>query len=303
MTRSAVFRVTLAAPVLALSLTPALAQVARPSESVTVTGTKSWEVLQDFVTSLTAPARITGKMVRWNVGICPLVIGLRRQAVAFIEARVREIAARVGAPVDTKAGCKPNIEIAFTTTPQELANWLREKHPAYLGYYGSNSQADRLAAVTHPIQAWYATATRDNNGTVQMDEKNVGGGGVTVAGSYFPDAKSYAVTGSRLGDGLSSGFHHVIVAIEPNKMARYEIGTLTDYIAMLALTQLKSLDTCQPLPSIVNLLAQGCGNSPSTLTGNDEAYLKGLYRMNADKNLGTQTDEVAYRMEQELKGR
>jgi hypothetical protein len=287
-----------------LAPTLALAQPVRPpTESVTVTGTKSREVIQGFVQSFTAPARITGKLVRWDVGICPLVIGLRPQAVTFIETRLREIATRVGAPVDTRSGCKPNIEIAFTTTPQGLMNWVRQRHPGFLGNYDNNAQLEKLAAVVRPIQAWYATATRDYNGNVQMDERNVGGGGVTVAGFYFPDAKSYAVSGSRLGDGLSSGFHHVIIAIEPNKLASYEIGTLADYIAVLALTQLKSLDICQPLPSIVNMLAQGCSNNPNALTENDVAYLKGLYRMSADKNLGTQTDEVAYRMEQELKGR
>ena len=287
-----------------LGPTLALAQSVRPpTESVTVTGTRSREVIQGFVQSFAAPARITGKLVRWNVGICPLVIGLRRQAVTFIETRLREIASRVGAPVDARAGCKPNIEIAFTTTPQGLMNWVRQKHPGFLGNYDNNTQLEKLATVVRPIQAWYATATRDYNGNVQMDEKNVGGGGVTVAGFYFPDAKTYDVSGSRLGDGLSSGFRHVTIAIEPNKMASYEMGTLADYIAMLALTQLKSLDTCQTLPSIVNMLAQGCGNNPSALTENDVAYLKGLYRMSADKNLGTQTDEVAYRMEQELKGR
>jgi hypothetical protein len=281
----------------------AQAQAARPPESVTVTGTKSREVLRDFVSSFAAPARITGKLVRWDVGICPLVIGLRRQAVAFIETRLREIATRVGAPVDTRAACKPNIEIAFTTTPQGLMDWMRQKHPGLLGTYDNNGQLEKLATVTRPIQAWYATATRDYNGSMQLDEKNVGGGGLTVGGFYFPDAKSYAVSGSRLGDGLSSGFHHVTIAIEPNKMASYEMGSLADYIALLALTQLRSLDTCQPLPSIVNMLAQGCGNAPSALTENDVAYLKGLYRMSADKNLGTQTDEVAYGMEQELKNR
>jgi len=119
----------------------------------------------------------------------------------------------------------------------------------------------------------------------------------------MPNASAGSVTGNRLGDGLSSGFNHVLIVAEPAKLLDYEVGTLADYIAMLALTQLKSLDTCQPLPSIVNMLAQGCGNNPNALTENDVAYLKGLYRMSTDKNLGTQTDEVAYRMEQELKGR
>ena len=54
------------------------------------------------------------------------------------------------------------------------------------------------------------------------------------------------------------------------------MGAVGDYIAMLALTQLSSLDTCQALPSIVNLLAPGCAQKPDGLTENDVAYLRGL---------------------------
>lgn len=292
-------RFTLFALVVAPSL--AWAQVPHAPENVTVTGTKSREELRGFVQSFASPARITGKLARWERGICPLTLGLRPQAVAFINTRLKEIAAKVGAPVDSRTGCKPNIEIVFTTTTQALMDWVREEHPDFLGYHDNSMQADRLASVTHPIQAWYTTATRDYNGRVQMDGRNPGGGGIEVAGVYLPDAKAYAVSGSRLGDGLSSGFHHVIVAIDPNKMATYEIGALADYIAMLALTQLNGLDTCQQLPSIVNLLAEGCAQKPGALTENDIAYLQGLYRMRGDLNLTIQKDQVSYQMEQELK--
>jgi hypothetical protein len=77
---------------------------------------------------------------------------------------------------------------------------------------------------------------------------------------------------------------------------------LADYISLLALTQLNSLDVCQQLPSIINLLARDCAGAPSELTENDMGYLKGLYSMRADANLRTQQDGIAYRMEQARKG-
>src|SRR5207249_8485556 len=61
------------------------------------------------------------------------------------------------------------------------------------------------------------------------------------------------------------------------------------------------VQTCA-LP-IFNMLAKDCEKKSDAITENDAAYLRGLYRMDADKNPGTQRDEVAYRMEQELKGR
>lgn len=280
-------------------LTPSFA-LAQPPEDVTVTGTKSRDVLRGFVQSFATPARITGKLARWESGICPLTLGLRPEAIAFINTRLKETAARVGAPVDTRAGCKPNIEIVFTTTPQGLMDWVREKHPDFLGYHDNSLQADRLASVTHPIQAWYTTATKDINGYVKVDNPRTIGLGDSDDFAFALGMGN--VAGSRLADGRSSGFHHVIIAIDPNKMAHYEMGSLADYIAMLALTQLTSLDTCQQLPSIVNLLAKGCARKSSALTENDTAYLQGLYRMRGDMNLAIQKGQVSYQMEQELKG-
>jgi hypothetical protein len=72
---------------------------------------------------------------------------------------------------------------------------------------------------------------------------------------------------------------------------------------LLVLTQLDSLDTCQQLPSIVNLLSQGCAQKPNALTDNDLAYLRGLYKMGPDRTARIQQDEIAYQMEQALKGK
>jgi hypothetical protein len=82
----------------------------------------------------------------------------------------------------------------------------------------------------------------------------------------LPNARAEAVTGTRLGDGLRSDFYHIVIVADPNKLMEYEIGSLSDYIAMLALTQLGSLDTCQQLPSIVNMLATGCDKKVPCVT-------------------------------------
>ena len=69
---------------------PAVSQAARtPGESVTVTGTRSREVLQAFVGSLAAPTRLTGKMARWAAGICPVTVGIKPEFVKFINRRLR----------------------------------------------------------------------------------------------------------------------------------------------------------------------------------------------------------------------
>jgi len=120
---------------------------------------------------------------------------------------------------------------------------------------------------------------------------------------YLPNATAYDTTGTRLGDGLRSEFYNVIIVADRNKLASYEIGPLADYVAMLALTQGTSLDTCQQLSSIVNMLARECEGKSEALTVNDKAYLRALYKASSDQTLGIQQNQVAYQMEQELKGR
>jgi hypothetical protein len=147
---------SLAPALLLLMAAPATAQV--PStEHVTVTGTRSRAVLQDFVQSLASPGRITGKLARWEDGVCPVTVGLKPQYADFISRRIKDVAAQVGAPVNARPSCKPNIEIVFTTKPQALADRMRREDQLYLGYHDNSSQADALATVRHPIQAWYTT--------------------------------------------------------------------------------------------------------------------------------------------------
>jgi hypothetical protein len=286
---------------------PALAQPA--TENVTVTGTRSRQVIEKFVESFAAPTRMTGKLARWQDGVCPIAVGLKPAFTKFIAQRLRDVATKAGAPL-AGASCKPNIEIVFTTTPQALIDNVRKQNEAFLGYADNAEALDRLAKVTRPIQAFYLTATVDLRGNVLVDSAKTPPTAIILPDIYhdppfitvYTKQGAMTVTGSRLGDGLRSGFYHVIIVADPRLLVEYEMGAVGDYIAMLALTQLSSLDTCQTLPSVVNMLADGCAQKPDSLTENDAAYLSGLYHMSPGRNLRTQENEVAYRMDQSFQG-
>jgi hypothetical protein len=302
-----------AAVLLAISVAAASAQpVKSPVENVTVTGTRSREAISDFVQSFVTSARMTGKMARWEDGICPATTGLKSVFASFITQRLRAVAAQAGAPVNDDPSCKTNVHIVFTTAPQAFVDNTAKTDSELLGYYDTLAQRDALAKVTHPIQAWYSTETRDLRGGKSVD--NAKGGGVEITfldpavpngfnTMVMPHAHSATVTGSRLGDGMRSAFHNIIILINPNKLVEYEIGSLADYISLLALTQLNSLDACQQLPSVVNMLAAGCERKADALSDNDLAYLRGLYKMSLDGTLRVQQAEVAYQMNESLEGR
>jgi len=99
-------------------------------------------------------------------------------------------------------------------------------------------------------------------------------------------------TGNRIDNGINSGFNHILIVIDSAKLAGQEIVPLADYISMLALTQLNSLDACQQLPSVVNMLAADCNHASNGITQFDLAYLQGLYKMSAGRNVVLQRNEI-----------
>ncbi|MBA2589702.1 MAG: hypothetical protein H0U98_13885 [Alphaproteobacteria bacterium] len=305
----------LVAPVAAQ--TPAPVPAPQP-ESITVIATKASEAAIDsFIGTRTAATRVAGKLARWRRAICPETRGLGPTYAKFVTGRIREIAESIGARVSDDEKCTPNIEIVFTTAPQGLLDSVRKEHPSYLGYYDNESQAQKLATVTHPIQSWYTTATGDLTGEPQVDGGKKQGvefqalgmtvtapGGLGLAPSMqtfsMPSATARSTTGSRNSDGLSSEFFHVLIVAEPAKLYDHDVGTLADYVAVLALSQSGSPDHCESLPSITNLLAPGCATTARTITDGDLAYLRGLYKMSPTATLQGQRHEMRFQMEKTL---
>ena len=276
-----------------LMAAPAWAEMS--TESVTVTGSRN--AYHDFSKTFATPTAVTGKMARWEHRICPLVVGQNAHYAAFITQHIKYVALAADAPVNTDASCDPNIEIVFTATPQALLDSVAKENPLFLGYFTSEAQKNALAVMTRPIQAWYATETTDIKGRHWADvDRQRGYGnrignlagpanGVADVLNNSPGQKLeglppfYASLGTRTNDGIHTGFGHILIVVDSTKLAGQEIVPLSDYIAMLALTQINSLAACQELPSIVNRLVTGCGHPADSLTLYDLAYLQGLYHM------------------------
>jgi hypothetical protein len=150
-------RITLLLAASALWTAYALAQGAPPPpqaplESITVTGVRpSQDAINSFLFSHATATRVTDKVARWSVGICPQTFGLGAKYAGYITQRIRSIAASVGAPVASDPTCRPNIQIVFTTTPQALLDNIRQNQPTYLGYHDNSTQAARLATVTRAV--------------------------------------------------------------------------------------------------------------------------------------------------------
>jgi hypothetical protein len=127
------------------------------------------------------------------------------------------------------------------------------------------SQTKDITSFSGPIRAWYSIGAKGIFGRLERSGPN----NEVVVGA----------AGSRLGSGVSIALMSVLVIADGRKMAGYEIGPVSDYIAMLILSRAPVPDKCAGLDSILDLLATQCdrGDAPQGLTQADLAFLKALY--------------------------
>ena len=178
-----------------------------------------------------------------------------------------------------------------------------------LGYYHRHDH-DRLKSVTHPIQAWYKTATRGEGGNAGLAFAFFGGGHYTAdmpgrtAGNLRTDDPDMG-TPTGCGDSphftacLTSEFENVFIVADGRALRDKGVGRTADYLAMIALSQPKSLDGCGALASILDLTAKSAcpgRDAPGGLTAADGAWLTALYASNGAEKGDGEKSEIAVRM-------
>src|SRR5581483_6725451 len=99
-----------------------------------------------------------------------------------------------------------------------------------------------------------------------------------------------------------SEFAAVTILVDAGKIAGVQLGALSDYLAILTLSQTKSFDGCQNLPSIANLWAADCDplRKVNALSESDMAYLRAVYQITADLPGNIQEDAIAKWMKKNL---
>jgi hypothetical protein len=279
--------------------------------------------VSSFVASHSAPAARTSQIGRWREPVCPLVTGLQPTGRDFITREILNVARGVGAPTGSAGKkCEVTVEIVFTLEPQALLDRIANAYRPMLGFYPV-SHVKQMTTFSRPIQAWYETGSRS------MDTQNatIEGFGASQSPLFaegkpgntdFPifsgrqidsdvtamGAQPAGVAGSYLGHQVSSEFVHVLIIADSGQLASYSMQSIADYIALLSLSRMAQLDQCGPLPSITDLLANGCpAPVADSLTAADRAYLKGLYSADLEKNLNIERGAIREQMMQQIEGK
>jgi hypothetical protein len=267
----------------------------------------------EFVRAHAAESPVIHQIGRWHADLCPRVSGLQPAASAFVSHRVTEVARSVGASASEGGkGCAGNVQIVFTSKPQQLLDHIARSYPELLG--SSRSPGD--ATSRRAIQSWYVTGTKVMSGWTPPAEMqplmmvlqlgvdaSTPPGALASDGARVDPASGGGYTGfgsaaSYFTHGFTSELLQVFIVVDTDKVAGDSLSSISDYIAMLALTRMHSLDDCSKLPSIIDLLSSGCGKreKPMALTETDTAYLKALYSANLEKTLNLEQGDIRDKM-------
>ena len=297
------------ASVLGQPVSPPAASAAPPTtvKTVTVQAPAKPKVVEkqagSFVQAYAAAQNPeVGQIGRWRDPVCAEVVGLpRADQAAMIKARIESVAQALGVPAP-RAGCTANVEVVFSDQPQRVMDVVAQRHEFLLGYYHRNDH-DRLKQVTHPIQAWYVTATQANGSGAAALALNGLARYAQFRSRVIDDPQNVppvGCAGSRLTTScLQSEFDNVFVVADSKALEGKDLGLVADDMAMLALSQPRSLDGCNALPSVIDAFARApCPgrDAPDGLTPADAAYLTSLYATDLQAKRAGEQSDIARRM-------
>jgi hypothetical protein len=240
------------------------------------------------------PEGQSDQLPRFRDAICVKVVGLPSEFAGFIAKRLVEVAAQVHAPVAKDPACVPNVNVVFTSNPQAQLDDIAKRRDILIGFHFT-SQFEKLTTVNRPIQAWYVTRTRDTTGNSRLEVSNPCPSNLIIPSGPCGD-KPMGRAGSRLGNDMSAEVVHSLILADTNKVAGEKIDAVADYIAVLALAKWQRLERCNALPTILNLMADGCADPPEAATSADMALLTGLYAVDPRELGSQQRASIASRM-------
>lgn len=283
-------RVWIAALAATLIAGPALAQTT-PQDSdgkVVVTGRSPEEAVRDFVAEVGA-APNDANLARWGDTVCVGVYNLAPRYAQELIDRVSLIGAAIGIEPG-EPGCKPNVLIMADQNTDELVAKLVQDHlRKFLPPNTDDANLGRAALEKFkyseaPVRWWQVSQTVLSD----TGEAVARGDTVRVRGS------------GRLVSNVRQDISHILIILDANRIGTISFGSLSDYVAMMALAQIDADADTQGYPTILNLFAMNGPNRTQRMTQWDLDYLTALYETPGDAaSSGREANRIARKMLQE----
>jgi len=283
----------------ALLLTASLAQPAEPvgePKPIVVQGQRDREKqIRDFIRELT-PARSNGQLGRFELKVCPAVVGLSARQNAHIAARMRRVAQAAGLPL-AKPGCDANVILIVTNDKAELIRRLAKERADYFPSAHNSYDFGALKDPARPVAAWQI---KDIRGADGKDLQQDGSG--TMAGVANAYVRKSIEAGSRIRPATRIHFLASIVVVQADALPGLTTTQLADYAAMRAFvrTDPSKLGAAAGNSILSAIDAPMGAPVPLTLTAWDLGFLKAYYATGLNSYARSQRTEMGGLMAHEL---
>jgi hypothetical protein len=245
-----------------------------------------------------------GQYARWRGPLCIGVLGIPDKALA---ARVqgRIAAAAVDAGLATgKAGCRPNLTVAFTDDARGLVAEVRARKRSALPAFEPRLFA-ALDSPRLPVRWWHVLGPAGAGGGVGTPDSGAlasASSNATQLGNVLPAGPNAVGTNSwnssLIDTNLSVWARAGVAVVDVNLATGVSLDALADYVALVMIAPMRMPLGSPGVPSVLSLFEPGA--KPAGLTSWDRAFIKGLYRIQMNRSAQRQRQQLLSAMAAEL---
>lgn len=251
----------------------------------------------DMVSAITR-STIAGQIARWTEPVCLRVYGVTDATAARVNNHFVAVAQAADVPL-ARGDCDPNIMVTFTEDAATLVATIAERQPSVVRALDSRERAQLLGG-QRPLRWFYRTGVTSARGSTP----SASSAALLNSGDYRVDTDA-PVTNEYVSSLIRRPTNAQIVGasiiVDMRHARGLSLAALTDYIAMVALSQPRMTDNYAAFDSI---LALGQPNIATRdmlrLTDWDRAFLGALYAVPADRSASSQRSMVAQAMADRL---
>lgn len=260
---------------------PASAQADDPT--IVVTGKQPLNEEQTRNVVQRAARTVDGQLARFYAPVCPRVTGFDTPYERIVAERIKDIARAVGARAGEE-GCVANFQVVIVDDGREFVELLYREHPeAFAGL--TKREVRRLASAEGAARAWTVTMLTNSLGATASNPSPSSGGG-TVKGQggasiTFDGSVNVMRTyeASNVNPSVQQSMGTSWVVIETAATFGKSLTQIADYAAMRGLAMVRPAELAASADTILALFEPDAQAAPPELTEFDQAYLKGLYRV------------------------
>lgn len=208
-------------------------------------------------------------LARFQVPVCPGVVGLKRAPAEMLVDRIRFNAKRLGVPL-AKDKCSANLIVAIVEDGKTFLSDLAGRRPAMF-HHMTAADRDALLGDAQPVRVWRNIMTIDAHGVPVPRSRD----GKEMLPSVWGYTTRWFVKFHR--DIISA-----LVVFDQEAIMGMTLIQLADHATMRGLASMRAADGDEPMATILALFADR-DHRAAELTDFDVGYLRSLYWYRPDE--------------------